>query len=83
MGPEFQSITDLIKIFIIIFKRNPTTSDIPKFRSFQGLLQMMKTNLDPQTIKIVIDRFEKILEDESVSPDEVTAIESTISNILT
>jgi DNA polymerase elongation subunit (family B) len=82
LGPEFASIIDLNSIFKIIFKKNPSGDDIDNFRSFQGLLRMMKKNLDKSTIKVVMERFTEILARESISQEEVTAIENAISSNL-
>ena len=82
LGPEFASIIDLNSIFKIIFKKNPSGDDIDNFRSFQGLLRMMKKNLDKSTIKVVMERFTEILASESISQEEITAIENAISSNL-
>jgi len=78
LGPEFASIIDLNSIFKIIFKKNPSGDDIANFRSFQGLLRMMNKNLDRNTIKVVMERFNEILSGENISQEEVTAIKNAI-----
>lgn len=82
MGPDFASIIDLNKIFNIIFKKSPSSEDLNNFRSFQGLLRMMKKNLDSSTIKIVMKRFIEILEGESISSEEKQAILDAIKTNL-
>lgn len=83
MGPDFASITDLNKIFKVIFKRNPSADDINNFRSFQGLLKMMSKNLDNTTKSIVMDRFQEIISTEAISSDERQAIDQAIKDNLT
>lgn len=82
MGPEFASIIDLNKIFNIVFKKSPTSEDLNNFRSFQGLLRMMKKNLDSTTIKIVMKRFIEILDGENISTEEKQAILDAIKTNL-
>jgi hypothetical protein len=82
MGPEFASIINLNKIFNIIFKKSPSSEDLDNFRSFQGLLKMMKKNLDTATIKIVMQRFTEILEGENISSAERKAILDAIKTNL-
>ena len=78
MGPEFASIIDLNKIFNILFKKNASAEELNSFRSFQGLLKMMKKYLNSATIKIVLDRFNEIIKSEAISEDEVKAIADAI-----
>lgn len=78
LGEEYASIIDLNRIFKIIFKKNPGPDDLNNFRSFQGLLRMMKNNLNSPTINIVLTRFNEILKSESVSPEEINAISDAI-----
>jgi hypothetical protein len=82
MGPEFASILDLKKIFETIFKKSPSSEDLDNFRSFQGLLKMMKKNLDRTTIKIVLERFVEIIKSENLSSTEQSAIKDAIKSIL-
>ena len=82
MGEKFASILDLRKIFEIIFKKSPTSDDLNNFRSFAGLLRMMKVNLDKKTIKVVLDRFTEILKSEKITDVEQTAIKDMIKSIL-
>ena len=82
MGPEFASITDLTKIFNVIFKKSPSAEDLNNFRSFQGLLRMMKDNLNSDTIKTVMERFTEILSKESISSEEKKAILDAIDTNL-
>ena len=83
MGTDFASITDLNKIFKVIFKKNPSADDINNFRSFQGLLKMMSNNLDNTTKSIVMDRFQEIISTEAISNDERQAIDQAIKDNLT
>lgn len=82
MGPEFESIISLPTIFNIIFKKKPTGQDLAGFRSFQGLLKLMKKYLDIKTTKIVLSRFEEILASEKISQDERDAINNAIKENL-
>ena len=78
MGPEFASIIDLNKIFNILFKKTPNADDLLNFRSFQGLIRMMKSNLDKNTITIVLKRFQEIVASENLSQDERKSIGNVI-----
>lgn len=82
MGGEFAPITNLSEIFKTLFKRTPSSEDLANFRSFQGLLRMVKKNLDSSTIKVVMDRFAEILSEEPISSEERKAILDAISSIL-
>lgn len=82
MGEKFVSITNLSKIFEIIFKKSPTSDDLNNFRSFQGLLKMMRDNLDKKTINIVLNRFVEIIKTENISSTEKSAIEDMIKSTL-
>lgn len=82
MGPDFESIVSLPIIFNVIFKKKPTGQDLAGFRSFQGLLKLMKKYLDIKTTKIVLSRFEEILASEKISQDERDAINTAIRETL-
>ena len=79
--PE-ERITDVGKIFEMIFGRVPSTEEKAQFRSFQGQLQMMKKYLKKPVIDLTMKRFVDNLASEPLSPKEHGAIANATKNIL-
>lgn len=54
-------ITDLYKIFSILFSSKPSKADLKDFNSFSGLLSLMKRKLNPEQINKTIQNFADLL----------------------
>ena len=77
-----ERITDVGKIFEIIFGRAPSGNEKAEFRSFQGQLKLMKKYLKKPTIELAIQRFVDILSNEPLNEKERGAISKAVMNIL-
>ena len=75
-------ITDVSKIFEILFKAKPSSEEKASFRSYQGLLRLMKKYLDKKTIDIAMGRFTEILAGEGLSPKEYASVQKATKDIL-
>lgn len=75
-------ITDVGRIFEILFKKKATPEERAAFRSYQGLMRMMKKYLDKNTIGLVMKRFTEILGSEPLSAKEFGAIRNAAKTIL-
>ena len=54
---ESTYITDISKIFYIIFNKKPTTDDLKNFESFVGLIKLIKKYCDEIQIKKIVNEF--------------------------
>lgn len=75
-------ITDVSKIFEMLFGQKPTVEEKASFRSYQGQLRLMKKYLDKKTIGIAMKRFTEILANEGLSPTEYAAVQKATKDIL-
>ena len=75
-------ITNVSTIFEIIFKRKPSHQERNDFRSFQGLLRLMKQYLNKTTIDITMKRFTNILAGEALSSKERGVIAQAVKEVL-
>lgn len=75
-------ITNVSKIFEILFGKVPTDAEKAEFRSYQGLLRLSKKYLDNKTIGIAMNRFTEILAGEGLSPKEYASIQKATKDIL-
>lgn len=80
-APE-DRITDVSEIFEILFGKKATPEERAEFRSYQGLLRLMKKYLDKKTIGVAMGRFTEILAGEGLSPKEYDAIKTATQDIL-
>ncbi len=75
-------IIDVGRIFEILFKKKASEQERAGFRSFQGLLGLMKKYLNKNTINLVMKRFVEVLASEPLSPKESAAIKKAVKDIL-
>lgn len=75
-------ITDVGKIFEILFGKQPSAEEKASFRSYQGLLRLMKKYLDKDKINLAIKRFTEILASEGLSPEEYSSVQKATKDIL-
>jgi hypothetical protein len=75
-------ITDVSKIFEILFKKTPSPEEKAMFRSYQGQLRLMKKYLDKKTINLAMNRFTDILAGEGLNPTEYASIQKATKDIL-
>lgn len=75
-------ITDVAKIFEILFGKVPTPEEKASFRSYQGLLRLMKKYLDKNTIALAMKRFTEILAGEGLSEKEYASVQKATKDIL-
>lgn len=75
-------ITDVSKIFEILFKKSPSAEEMGMFRSYQGLLKLMKKYLDTSTINLAMNRFVDIIGSEGLNPKEYGSIQKATKDIL-
>jgi hypothetical protein len=75
-------ITDISKIFEALFGVMPSADEKSMFRSYQGLLRLMKKYLDKKTIGIAMNRFTEILANEKLNPNEYGAVQKATQDIL-
>ena len=75
-------ITDVGRIFEILFKKPAGPEERASFRSFQGLLKLMKKYLDKPAINLAMKRFVEILAGEPLAPKEKAAIQKAVKEIL-
>lgn len=80
-APE-NRITDVSKIFEILFKKSPSAEEMGMFRSYQGLLKLMKKYLDTSTINLAMNRFVDIIGAEGLNPKEYGSIQKATKDIL-
>jgi hypothetical protein len=74
--------TNIAEIFKTFFGKKPTSEELTIFRSFTGLLSLMKKYLDKPTILYAIDKFSRDIASEHLSDIEWAAIYSAIQKIL-
>jgi len=75
-------ITDVGRIFEVLFKKKATPEERAAFRSYQGLMRLMKKYLDKNTIGLVMKRFAEILGAEPLNAKEFGAIRTAAKTIL-
>lgn len=74
-------ITSVPKIFELIFKRKPSSQDIQNFRSYKGLLSLMKT-LPKNIQKTAMDRAKEGLEQSGLDEKDWAPIRKAAKEIL-
>lgn len=75
-------ITDVGRIFEILFKKKASAEERAEFRSYQGLLRLMKKYLDKKTIDIAMNRFTEVLAGEGLGPKEYASVQKATKDIL-
>ncbi len=75
-------ITDVGQIFEILFGKKASPQERAEFRSYQGLLRLMKKYLNKKTIGIAMGRFIEILAGEGLNPKEYDAIKTATNDVL-
>lgn len=74
-------INNVSKVFELIFKRKPSGDDLVNFRSYTGLLKLMKTL--PKDVQIkALDRAREGLMDSKLSPEEYAPIQKAAKETL-
>lgn len=79
--PE-ERITDVSKIFELMFGHPPSAQEKSEFRSFQGQLRAIKKNLPKPIITQVVNKFVENLSAEPLNEKERGAIANAVKSIL-
>ena len=79
---ETDRTTDIVEIFKTFFGKKPTADELKVFRSFTGLLTLMKKYLDMPTITYALDKFDRDISPEHLSDKEWAAIYGAIQKVL-
>lgn len=79
---EKDRTTDIAEIFRTFFGKKPTADELKVFRSFTGLLTLMKKYLDTPTITYALDKFDRDISAEHLSDKEWSAIYGAIQKVL-
>ena len=79
---EKDRTTDIADIFKTFFGKKPSADELKVFRSFTGLLSLMKKYLDKPTILYAIDKFSRDIASEHLSDKEWEAIYGAIQKII-
>lgn len=74
-------INSVNKVFELIFKRKPSAKDIESFRSYVGLLTLMKTL--PKEVQVkALERAKEGLDQAGLDPEEYAPIQKSAKTIL-
>jgi hypothetical protein len=74
-------INSVSKVFELIFKRTPSAKDIESFRSYIGLLTLMKTL--PKEVQVeAMERTKEGIAQAGLSPEEYAPIQKAAKSIL-
>ena len=79
-NPE-DRITSVSKVFELIFKRKPTATDIQNFRSYKGLLTLMKA-LPKETQRLALARAKEGLDQAGLNDTDLAPIRKAAQDIL-
>lgn len=79
---EKDRTTNIAEIFQTFFGKKPTDEELSVFRSFTGLLALMKKYLDKSTITYSLDKFDRDISSEHLSDAEWASIYNTIQKVL-
>jgi hypothetical protein len=74
-------INSVSKVFELIFKRKPSQQDLLDFRSYVGLLRLMKTL--PKDVQVkAMERTKEGIAQAGLSPEEYAPIQKAAKSIL-
>jgi len=79
---EKDRTTNIAEIFQTFFGKKPSANELNVFRSFTGLLALMKKYTDEPTITYALNKFDRDIASEHLSDKEWSAIYNTIQKIL-